>query len=225
MSELPTIYGEGGKTLSAREFFVQLLNTPPKAEHIKINAQAKNSKYVPVNIIERQLDEFFEGLWSTENFTTQVIANEIVGSIELRVFDPVSKVWLSRIGCGSVMIQTASGQTPTVENKIKNTLVKDYPHLKAECLKNAAKSLGNVFGRNLNRDDDGDFETLSDKVSDAIERTDAERERAELLETALQILHKKNIPDINKAKGERQLRTYSINGLENYIKNNTNEAI
>jgi hypothetical protein len=41
-----------------------------------------------------------------------------------------------------------------VDAKISNTLAKDYPHAKAEALKNAARSLGRCFGRDLNRDAD-----------------------------------------------------------------------
>ena len=38
--------------------------------------------------------------------------------------------------------------------------------MKAECIKNAAKSFGNHFGRNLNREDEFDYEPLSDQVEE-----------------------------------------------------------
>jgi hypothetical protein len=32
-----------------------------------------------------------------------------------------------------------------------------FPNLKSECIKNACKSLGKIFGRDLNRKDSDDF--------------------------------------------------------------------
>jgi hypothetical protein len=60
-------------------------------------------------------------------------------------------------GSAAVMMQYKSktnggdGDPMNFSNKITNTLVKDYPHLTSEMIKNASKRLGNVFGRNLNR--------------------------------------------------------------------------
>lgn len=127
--------------------FTAWLNMPPLKSEIAINAQANNSEYIPIGIVQNKLDELFQGLWKTEKFTTQVYQNEIIGSIELHVFHPVAQCWIVRTGSASVMIQTAKGTT----DKIKNTLVKDYPHLLSECLKSASKTLGASFGRNLNK--------------------------------------------------------------------------
>ena len=84
----------------------------------------------------------------------------------------------------------------TVENKIKNTLVKDFPHLKAECLKNAAKSLGVAFGRNLNRGEEDEYQYLSESLpelnelqeqamtllgSSTLDNEDAEKVRAKIV--------------------------------------------
>jgi hypothetical protein len=54
-----------------------------------------------------------------------------------------------------------------VDAKITNTLVKDYPHLKAECIKNAAKSFGKWFGRDLNRNDVDHYEGVLGSVQNA----------------------------------------------------------
>ena len=121
--------------------FTTTLNEKPTAEEYKINKLANNSKYIPISHIEMKLDEMFFGLWSTENFHSQVVANEIIGSIDLKVFHPTSGVWLTRTGCAAAMIQQKRDSDITdIGSKIKNTLVKDFPHLKAECIKNAARS-------------------------------------------------------------------------------------
>ena len=126
--------------------FTALLNRQPLPSEIAINSMANNSQYIPIGIVQNKLDEYFQGLWKTENFKSEVFQNEIIGSIELHVFHPVAQCWITRIGSASVMIQHNK------ENqKIKNTLVKDYPHLLSECIKSASKSLGAAFGRNLNK--------------------------------------------------------------------------
>jgi hypothetical protein len=144
------------------ETLQMFLNSPP--EKVKINTLANNSKYVPIDEIERQLDTLFLGLWQTENFKYQVVANEIIGNITLKVFHPFAKTWISREGAGSVMIMVGKDQKAVIENKIKNTLVSGFPKLKTECIKNAAKSLGTIFGRNLNRKETSNPVKFSEKL-------------------------------------------------------------
>lgn len=156
--ELSTVFTT---SLPGLEKFAQKLNEQPDNTEVKINKQAKNSKYLPISFIETKLDEIFAGLWQTENFTWQVIANEIVAKIELVTFHPVAG-WIRRTGSAAVMIQYASQQDASgnkipvnitdISKKITNTLVKDFPHLEAECIKSAAKKFGKMFGRDLNRE-------------------------------------------------------------------------
>lgn len=109
------------------------------------------------------LDEFFFGLWSTENFKWSVIQNEVVGSLDLVVCHPVNGMMIRRIGAASIIIQVDKVPADLVgkarnewalnaSNKKSNALDLGFPKLKAECLKNAAQSLGKIFGRDLNRD-------------------------------------------------------------------------
>lgn len=133
--------------------FQKLLHREPIADEIRINKQANNSQYIPISFLEMKLDEMFFGIWSTKNFQSKTIVNEEVGSIELWYFHPTAKAWLCRIGAGAVMIMQKSGSEITdIGAKIKNTMTKDYPHLKAECFRNACLSLGKSFGRDLNRE-------------------------------------------------------------------------
>lgn len=148
------------------EKMVSLLNNNPLAENIKINSQANNSKYLPISFVENKLDEIFFGLWQIKNFRWQVIANEIVGSIELGVYHPVLKEWIWREGAGATMILQKKGADITdIGAKHKNTLVKDFPHLKTECLKNAARSLGKIFGRDLNRDLEDTYTPITEQIN------------------------------------------------------------
>jgi hypothetical protein len=138
------------------------LQEEPKPEEIK----AQDGRlYVPIGFIEAKLDRIFHGLWKTENVQTTVIGNEVCMTLELHVFFYPNNQWVVRTGAGAAMIQQRGdwdavnkkkvpARPSDVDAKISNTLAKDYPHAKAEALKNAARSLGRTFGRDLNRDAD-----------------------------------------------------------------------
>lgn len=132
--------------------FLQRLNAAPDEKEIRVNQHAGNTRYLPISYIEMSLDELFFGLWETKDFKWQTMANEIVGSITLRVFHPVANQWIERTGASATMIRQQKGAGITDLNaKIHNALEMDFPHLKADCIVNAAKSFGKSFGRDLNR--------------------------------------------------------------------------
>lgn len=134
----------------------ELQNQPLETEK-QTNPWAENAVYIPIETIEAKLDLYFPLSWQTSNFNWQVIANEIVGSLDLTIYNPVLGAWITRTGAGAAQIQQVSkkkggsGDPTAINEKLQSTLTKDFPHLKAECLKNAAKSLGQTFGRDLNR--------------------------------------------------------------------------
>ena len=146
-----------------QSFQKKYLQPEPKESEIRKNKFANNSKYLPISFMEMTLDEIFFGLWQTKNFNSKVVANEIIGELELWYFHPVAKTWLCRIGAGAVQIQMVSkekggsGDITNIRDKIVNTLSKDYPHLKAECFRNACLSIGKSFGRDLNREFDDQY--------------------------------------------------------------------
>lgn len=139
------------------EKFQRKLNEEPPKNEIQVNEAAGGSIYLPISFVQMKLDELYYGLWESEITHVQVVANEIIGYGYLEVTHPVTGTKIRRAGAGAVMVQMKSekaggnGRISDVENKIKNTLVKDFPHLKAEIEKSAAKTLGKIFGRDLNR--------------------------------------------------------------------------
>jgi hypothetical protein len=133
------------------ETFVKALNRTPAVT--KKNKFANGRKYVPISHIQVLLDQMYFGLWQTKNFTNKVVGNELVGSIELWVYHPVIKDWMIRTGVAATQIRQHKGAALTdIDSKIKNALEMDAPHLYADCIKSAAKTLGPAFGRDLNRD-------------------------------------------------------------------------
>ena len=158
---------EGLAVFGKLEKFQKMLNGKPKASDIKVNKLANNSKFIPIGIVEKTLDEIYSGLWKAKNFKYMIVVNELVGDLELEIFHPVIQEWITRPGSAAVPITMKKGSDVIkVENKYINACVTVAPHLKAECIKNAAKSLGSVFGRNLNRDKDDyvSYTSLSERL-------------------------------------------------------------
>lgn len=157
--------------------FLAKLNREPEQSELDRTPDGK-AKTLPISFVEMTLDELFLGHWGTENFTSKVVANEVVGEIELWVIHPITGVRISRSGAAGIIIQVDKAPDDIqgkernqwaldVSNKKSNALDLGYPKLKAECVKNAAQSLGKVFGRDLNRKKSDVFnaplKTLSDK--------------------------------------------------------------
>lgn len=137
---------------AAVEQFQEYLNRQPKAEELFEHPHAKGYRYLPISHVQMELDQVFLGIWEEVDFRWQIVGNEIVGTLHLRVFHPVAKVWITRIGTAATMIRQASGsKISDIDAKQKNALEMDFPHLKSDCLKSAAKSLGLSLGRDLNR--------------------------------------------------------------------------
>jgi len=136
------------KIIKLQQFQNSLLQKEPSQNEIKSNKYANNSRYIPISFLEMSLDEIFFGLWTTQNFHSRTVANEEVGSLELSYFHPIAQLWITRVGVAAVQIQMrskekgGSGDITNISDKITNTLTKDYPHLKAECFRNACMSIG-----------------------------------------------------------------------------------
>lgn len=142
--------------IQAREAWLKKLSSKPEKTDKQGSAEG-----IPISYLENLLDEIYLGIWCTENFRYQVIANEIVGTIDLRVFDPTIQAWLTRSGSAAVMIRQNSGSAITdIGAKLKNALMLDMPKLETMCLKAAAKRLAKIFGRDLNRKHEDTYEEV-----------------------------------------------------------------
>lgn len=135
----------------ALQKFAAALNREPAENELGRTPDGK-AKTLPISFVEMTLDEYFFGLWETKGFQWTVIANEVVGSIELTITHPISGEKLTRSGAAAIQIMVNAGTNALdVNNKKSNALDMGFPKLKAECVKNAAQSLGKLFGRDLNR--------------------------------------------------------------------------
>lgn len=163
--------------------FQAKLNTEPDAAGIDKTPDGKAESLV-ISYVEMTLDELYFGQWETENFKWSVIANEVVGSIDLIVTHPVTNQKLRRVGSASIIIMVDKAPENVnknqwalnPDNKKPNAMDLGAGKLKSECLKNAAKSFGVVFGRDLNRKKRDMYNPII-----KVDRSAKERERISLL--------------------------------------------
>lgn len=161
--------------LQLQDFLFKLNREPNKSE-LERTPDGK-AKTLPISFVEMTLDEIFLGQWGHRNYTTKVVANEVVGELELWVIHPITSREITRVGAAGIIIQVDKapdnlvGQQKNewalnISNKKSNALDLGYPKLKAECIKNAAQSLGKVFGRDLNRKKADQFNVYYKSLTD-----------------------------------------------------------
>ena len=155
------IYPLNPETLDSLQKFQTRLNSAPSELAVETTPD-KKAQTVVISHIEMTLDELFFGQWRTENFKWSAITNEVQGALELVCIHPVTGFEIRRTGAASIIImvdRVPDGVEGTQRNqwalnpsnKKANALDMAFPKLKSECLKNAAQSLGKIFGRDLNR--------------------------------------------------------------------------
>lgn len=177
MSDDPT----PSEIVLAKKLFQQELNKPPFAKYVKTDKFTKND-YIPISIIEGMLDGYFLGQWSTQEVKAVRVENEILMTLELCVVNPITGQvrCVSGAAAGQIGVYRFTGDkskkgaySRDMDHKIPNTLEKDFPSIKAMAVKNAAKSLGRRFGRELNRRDTigrnpNDLNETENKILDEI---------------------------------------------------------
>ena len=129
-----------------------LATTPPRA----IVKRHKFGKfdYLPITAVERLLDGLFDG-WSVKILREGTAVNGFYVVVNLKAKIPQTDEYLESDGIGFAEFQTVKGAAPTDFTKLSQAAgVMAVPKARAEAIKNAAKSFGNLFGRNLNRDND-----------------------------------------------------------------------
>lgn len=146
--------------------FQEILNRSPRKELQVKHHYLENVVYLPIAHIEALLDVLFFGQWGTSSFQYKIIENELTASIELKYIDPITAKERIRTGVASeqigvLMIEEEERNKMKkadinihaldMANKKPNALSGLMGTLKSACVKNAAKEIGNIFGRSLNR--------------------------------------------------------------------------
>lgn len=130
-----------------------LLGQQPDKRFIKKNQYADDAEYLPIGYIQAKLDQIFRGLWSEKVIHQATVANGYTMTVEISVYNWVANVWITRVGTAAIPFMMEKNAHPMDLNKLKPNGIKVViPIVKSIAVKNAVSSLGNIFGRNLNRE-------------------------------------------------------------------------
>ena len=161
-------YDQDEKLRIRLQHFAGKLNALPDPNEFEPTQDGK-ARTLPISFIEMTLDELFFGLWETSDPQYQQVFNEVIATVTLTVTHPVTGKPLKRVGWASVVItQDKDAQISEFNmTKKKNALDLAFPKLGAEAVKNAAKSLGKIFGRDINRKKTDSFKPPLKALGDA----------------------------------------------------------
>jgi hypothetical protein len=130
-----------------------LLNQPPKAEWIKKHPMT-HLPYIPIDVVEYLLTSIFQTWW-VEVKEVKLIANSVCVTIRLWVKHPLSNEAYFQDGVGAVPLQTDKDCGACDFDKIKSAAVQiGAPAAESYAIKDAAEKFGKLFGKDLNRKDE-----------------------------------------------------------------------
>ena len=142
-----------------------LLNADPKVGWVKEHPFVKNLNYIPIERIEWLLTMIFQK-WKVEVKDVKQVANSVVVTVRLHVFNPVSGEWEYNDGIGASPLQVDKGAGAIDWNAIKSGSVQmAAPSAETYAVKDAAEKFGKIFGKDLNRKDLVSYEILKEKFS------------------------------------------------------------
>jgi hypothetical protein len=170
--------------LFEEDMWVQAMSKNPPMEWCRQNSQANNAWYLPIDKVEFLLDKFFKDNYKIEVIKTDRIMNTIEVTVRVHYQDKVTGDWRFHDGVGAKQIQTAKGTgnlEPDMNNMVHGAIEKALPHAKSQAIKDACHHIGNVFGRNLNREntltytgDDRISNKLAKQVINAIDQAESQ---------------------------------------------------
>lgn len=195
LPELAELYGDV-ELAGKHNDLNKLLNCQPKKEWVKQNTFANNSNYIPVEIIEYLLTSIFIK-WRLEVKSISVIANSVVAIVKLHVWNPITGEWDWQDGVGASPIQTKKGAPATDFAQVNTAAVQmAAPAAETYAFKDAAEKFGKLFGKDLNRKDEMNYQPMMDaKFSAGKEKQDIPDE----LKYVIAFADKENLANIYKS--------------------------
>ena len=137
-------------TKIALEKFNKLLNKEPLDSDLKTE---QNGLSIPISKLESKMDDIFgAGNWSRKTTQSYREINEFIVVCEISYIHPVTGILITRSGIGSVPIQVGAKENPLdVQKKKSKALHYNAPAAQGYAFKNAVKSIGKWFGRDILR--------------------------------------------------------------------------
>lgn len=212
--------------LAQIQAYTQLINKPVEKEKLQKHPFAEGDvRYLPISYMEMGLDKLFYGLWTTQNFKWSREINEMAASMEVSYYHPIAGVWLTRTGAAARQIMVDSIPKAQRKNmtyqeinqhsldlnnkKPKSLEMGGFAALKAECFKNAVISIGQFFGRDVNREHIDQFVSYIKSSKQIIEK------KMKTLSTMLDFVENQNFAE--QIRGETvQAEEEAVNTVEFY---------
>lgn len=203
------------KFREAMENFTTRLNRAPKKEKVQTH---QGYQYLPISVVEKELDKMYFGLVQYECLSYTQIFNEVACHARIKVFHPVALQWLTYDGLGSSVIQQ-DANTKVIDfnmHKKPNALQLALPKAYSEAVKNAAKKIGKLFGSDINRKFEDEYEPMLAKQKVTAEQKENER-IAHMINDATSLVEleklKPNVPmSLYDLYNEREIELEGYNG-------------
>lgn len=162
--KLPTLaelIGENELRKTDNDFMVLMNQEPPKA-WIKQHPLTKGA-YLPIERVEYLLSRIFVKWW-VEVKQVQCLANSVVCTVRLYVINPFTQSEEWQDGVGASPIQTDKEAGAMDFNRVKSAAVMmAAPAAETYAIKDAAEKFGKLFGKDLNRAENINYNDLITK--------------------------------------------------------------
>ena len=181
-----------------------ILNAEPKKEWVKDHPFVKGLKYLPIERVEYLLTMIFTK-WRVEVKEIKILANSIVTTVKVHVQDPISGEWDWQDGVGAMPIQVAKGSGATEFDKMNSSAVQmGAPASKSFAIKDACEHFGKIFGKDLNRKDNVDYDRLYSMIgaNEAVNNPSLSKEIREEVQQTTSIAKLKEVADKYKGLGK-----------------------
>lgn len=181
-----------------------ILNAEPKKEWVKDHPFVKGLKYLPIERVEYLLTMIFTK-WRVEVKEIKILANSIVTTVKVHVQDPISGEWDWQDGVGAMPIQVAKGSGATEFDKMNSSAVQmGAPASKSFAIKDACEHFGKIFGKDLNRKDNVDYDRLYSMIgaNEAVNNPSLSKEIREEVQQTTSIAKLKEVADRYKGLGK-----------------------
>lgn len=176
LPSLQQIYSDDALTPLQKDSALQvILNSHPDPRWLKEHPTARKKvvidnrevyvpiKFIPIERVEWLLTVLFLR-WRVEIIDSKLVANSVQVTIRLHYFDHALGEWNWTDGIGAQPLQIDSGSGAIEFNKMKSSAVQmAAPAAKSYAIKDAAETLGKIFGKDMNRAEVISYEPLRDK--------------------------------------------------------------
>lgn len=143
--------------------FNEILNRRPLQPMVR---QHQGYLYLPIRYHKRLAQQLYLGRTKEEVISFEQIFNEICVHFRLHYCHPITNEWLFVDGLGSsqIMQDKDTKVADFAFHKKPNALQTCLPKAKSEAYKNATSQLGAIFGGDLNRKVDADYDARTNTV-------------------------------------------------------------